>query len=134
MRKEHRGGLPVPPSRRKFRKFLAFSREQPRSPTRFITSFRAGATMKTSKLTLAGAGLLLLATPAFAGHSMPAEREATRQLNLEAARQGQNSNQASAPQTQFAVADASANMPADSPPAAAPTARIESAAIEAPVK
>jgi len=65
--------------------------------------------MKTSKLTLAGAGLLLLATPAFAGHSMPAEREATRQLNLEAARQGQNSNQASAPQTQFAVADASAN-------------------------
>jgi hypothetical protein len=90
--------------------------------------------MKTSKLTLAGAGLLLLATPAFAGHSMPAEREATRQLNLEAARQGQNSNQASAPQTQFAVADASANMPADSPPAAAPTARIESAAIEAPVK
>jgi hypothetical protein len=34
---------------------------------------------------------------------------------------------------QIAAADASANMPADSPPAAAPTARIESA-IEAPVK
>src|SRR5476651_918358 len=132
MRKEHRGGLPVPPSRRKFRKFLAFSREQPRSPTRFITSFRDGATMKTSKLTLAGAGLLLLATPAFAGHSSPAEREATRQLNLEAARQAQNSNQNNYPGPQ--IADASANLPANSPPAAAPTARIESSAIEAPVK
>jgi hemolysin activation/secretion protein len=88
--------------------------------------------MKTPKLTLAGASLLLLATPALAGHSTPAERETTRQLNLEAARQGQNSNQASAPQTQFA--DATAGQPANSPPAAAPTARIESAPIEAPVK
>jgi hypothetical protein len=88
--------------------------------------------MKTSKLTLAGAGLLLLATPAFAGHSSPAEREATRQLNLEAARQAQNSNQNNYPGPQ--IADASANLPANSPPAAAPTARIESSAIEAPVK
>lgn len=90
--------------------------------------------MKTPKLILAGAGLLLLATPAWAGHSTPAEREATRQLNLEAARQGQSSNQNNNPGPQIAAADASANMPADSPPAAAPTARIESATIEAPVK
>jgi type II secretory pathway component PulM len=86
--------------------------------------------MTMPKRILAGAGLLLLATPAWAGHSTPAEREATRQLNLEAARQAQNSN----PQPQIAVADASANMPAGSPPAAAPTARIESAAIAAPAK
>lgn len=90
--------------------------------------------MKTHKLILAGAGLLLLATPTFASHSTRAEREATRQLNLEAARQAQNSN----PQPQIAAADAttdsSANMPANSPPAAAPTARIESGAIAAPGK
>jgi hypothetical protein len=115
-----------------------FFAERRQSCIRFIPSFRDGAIMKTSKLTLAGAGLLLLATPAFAGHSMPAEREATRQLNLEAGRQGQssnqNSNQNNNPGPQIAAADASANMPAGSPPAAAPTARIESAAIEAPAK
>jgi hypothetical protein len=88
--------------------------------------------MNASKLTLAGA--LLLATPAWAGHSTPAEREATRQLNLEAARQAQSSNQNNNPGPQIAVADASANLPAGSPPAAAPTARIESAAIDAPAK
>ena len=91
--------------------------------------------MKTSKLIMAGA--VLLATPAWAGHSTPAERETTRQLNLEAARQGpnsilQDSSGAGAGQTQFA--DATAGQPANSPPAAAPTARIESAPIEAPAK
>jgi len=94
--------------------------------------------MKTSKRILASAGLLLLATPAWASHSTRAEREATRQLNLDAARQGQSgnqdSNQNNNPGPQIAATDASANMPAGSPPAAAPTARIESAAIEAPVK
>ena len=91
--------------------------------------------MKTRKLTMAGAGLLLLVTPAWAGHSTPAEREATRQLNLEAARQAQNSNQQSgavqnsnAPQ----FADATVGQPANSPPAAAPTTAIATAPMESP--
>jgi len=96
--------------------------------------------MTMPKHILAGAGLLLLATPAWAGHSTPAERETTRQLNLEAARQGQNDNlQNSALQNSTGAAapqfaDATVGQPVGSPPAAAPTARIESAAIAAPVK
>jgi hypothetical protein len=94
--------------------------------------------MNSCKLTMVGAGLLLLATPALAGHSTAAEREATRQLNLEAARQAQNSNlqsgtvqnsnATSAPQ----FADATVGQPANSPPAAAPTTAIATAPIESP--
>jgi len=75
---------------------------------------------------LASAALMVLAAPAFAGHSTPAEREATRQLNLEAAQQAQNNNPNST--QQVAVTDPSAN----SPPAAAPTAPVESASIANP--
>jgi hypothetical protein len=98
--------------------------------------------MKACKLTMAGAGLLLLATPAWAGHSTRAEREATRQLNLEAARQGQNSNlQSGAVQNSNAAsngtrapqfADATVGQPANSPPAAAPTTAIATASMESP--
>jgi hypothetical protein len=98
--------------------------------------------MKACILTMAGASLLLLVTPAFAGHSTSAEREATRQLNLEAARQAQTSNLqsgavqngnrasngASAPQ----FADATVGQPANSPPAAAPTTVIATAPMESP--
>ena len=94
--------------------------------------------MKTCKLTLAGAGLLLLVTPAWAGHSTQAEREVTRQLNLEAARQAQNSNlQSGALQSSNGVsapqfADATVDQPANSPPAAAPTTAIATAPMESP--
>jgi hypothetical protein len=113
-----------------------FFAERRQSCTRFIKSFRDGAIMKTSKLTMAGAGLLLLVTPAWAGHSTPAEREATRQLNLEAARHGQNSNlqsatlQNSSGASTPGFADATAGQPVGSPPAAAPTTPIAIASIE----
>jgi hypothetical protein len=81
--------------------------------------------MKISPATmLNGAALLLLAaaTPAFAGHSSKAEIEATRQLNLQAAAQ------ATLPVPQPITAkDAAANAPDNTPPAAAPTAPIQSA-------
>lgn len=65
---------------------------------------------------LAGAALLCLATaPVFAGESTQAEKEATRQLNLQAARDA-------APQ-QMAAAPAA--------PAAAPSAPIETASVPA---
>ena len=88
--------------------------------------------MKTRTFVLAGASLAILAAPAIAGRSTPAEREATRQLNLEAARQVQNGSQDRSSNAQFAVADPSANLPADSPPAAAPTTSVESASIANP--
>lgn len=73
---------------------------------------------------MSGAALLLLAaaTPAFAGHSSRSEVEATRQLNLQAAAQGS----LPAPQP-ITVKDAAANVPDNTPPAAAPTAPIQSA-------
>ncbi len=65
-----------------------------------------------------GAALLLLAAgPAMAGSSTASELEATRQLNL------LQSQMAPAAAPQFA--DAAAGLPADSPPAAAPTAKVE---------
>lgn len=92
--------------------------------------------MKTRTFVLAGASLAILAAPAIAARSTPAEREATRQLNLEAARQVQNGSQDRSSNAQFAVADPSANLPADSPPAAAPTTpvatSVESASIANP--
>jgi hypothetical protein len=88
--------------------------------------------MNTRTFVLASASLAMLATPVAAGRSTTAERETTRQLNLEAARQVQNGNQDRSSNPQFAVADASANLPADSPPAAAPTTSVESASIANP--
>jgi hypothetical protein len=79
--------------------------------------------MKTAIPVLTGAIVALLTGPALAGHSTPQEREATRQLNLEAAQQAKNTNQQIAaantnPQTQSATQSA---------PAAAPTAPVQSA-------
>lgn len=81
--------------------------------------------MKTAIPVLTSA-MLALAGPALAGHSTPQEREATRQLNLEAAQQAKNTNQ------QLAAATTTTNtqtqsMPAQSAPAAAPTTPVESA-------
>jgi hypothetical protein len=132
IRKEHRDGVPVP---------VNFTREVPagfarssrnarnRTPVSFHI-LKERPVMKTRNFAIAGAALLLLATPAMAGQSTAAEREATRQLNLQAAQQAQSSNQASTPQPQFA--DAAANLPAGSPPAAAPTAQVQSAPIANP--
>lgn len=81
--------------------------------------------MKTAIPVLTSAMLALLAGPALAGHSTPQEREATRQLNLEAAQQAKSTNQ------QIAAANANANMQTQSAtqsaPAAAPTTPVESA-------
>lgn len=85
--------------------------------------------MKTAIPVLTGAMLALLAGPALAGHSTPQEREATRQLNLEAAQQAKSTNQ------QIAAANTNTNtsttMQTQSAPAAAPTAPVESAPADA---
>jgi hypothetical protein len=88
--------------------------------------------MKMRICALASVALAALAAPALAGGSTPAEREATRQLNLEAARQAQNSNQTLQNAPQVTVADPSANLPANSPPAAAPTTPVQTASIANP--
>src|SRR3954462_11039484 len=49
--------------------------------------------MKTTIPALTGAMLVLLAAPALAGRSTPHQREATRQLHLEAAQQAKSTNQ-----------------------------------------
>lgn len=75
----------------------------------------------TRNTLLAGAALLCLAaSPALAGQSTPAEKEATRQLNMQAAREA-------APQ-QTSALDASASMPAGAAPAAAPSMPVQTAA------
>lgn len=75
---------------------------------------------------LTGAAFLCLATaPVLAGESTQAEKEATRQLNLQAARDA-----APAPQ-QMTARDASAGMPAGAAPAAAPSAPVETASVPA---
>ena len=68
------------------------------------------------------AGAVLLAGPAFAGHSTPREREATRQLNLEATAQAKSTNQQIA-----ANAGATAQAQVQTAPDAAPTTPVESA-------
>jgi hypothetical protein len=92
--------------------------------------------MRIRTCAVASLTFAMLAAPAFAGRSTPAEREATRQLNLDAARQAQNSNQnihqSSNGSPQLAVADPSANLPANSPPVAAPTTPVESAGMANP--
>jgi len=77
--------------------------------------------MKTIIPAFACAAVLALAGPAFAGKSTPQEREATKQLNLEAAQQAKTTNQ------QLAATSTNTTMPAQSAPAAAPTAPVESA-------
>jgi len=88
--------------------------------------------MRTPLMT--GAALKLLAaaaSPALAGRSTASEREATRQLNLQAAEQARGSQTAQTGATaEPQVADASAGLPANSPPAAAPTAKVQTAAAE----
>lgn len=88
--------------------------------------------MRTPLMT--GAALILLATaasPAMAGHSTAAEREATRQLNLQANEQARGTQPAATAQAaQPQVADATIGMPANSPPAAAPTAKVQTASAE----
>ena len=76
--------------------------------------------MKTRNAIMTGTALLLLAAPALAGESTPAEKEATRQLNLQAARDA-----APSPMQQVAVIDASAA------PAAAPTMPVQMPAASA---
>jgi len=71
-------------------------------------------------LLLAGAAMMLLATPAIAGRASKAEIEATRQLNLQAA-------QAAAP-TQPAPTPASAAA-MNAPPTAAPTMPVQTGSI-----
>jgi hypothetical protein len=79
--------------------------------------------MRTRDVMVPGAALLLLAAaPAWAGNSTAAEREATRELNRQ-------QSQLATPPAALAFADASAKLPDNSPPAAAPTARVESASI-----
>jgi hypothetical protein len=67
--------------------------------------------MKTVLPVLTAAAFVLFAGPAFAGHSTPKEREATRQLNLEAAQQAKSTNQ------QIAAANTDANRQTQSAPA-----------------
>jgi hypothetical protein len=74
---------------------------------------------------LAGAALALFTAPAFAGHSTRAEREATRQLNLEQARLGAVNN----PEPKIAVNDMS--RPGATPPSAAPTTKVDTGAAVA---
>ncbi|HKQ45642.1 MAG TPA: hypothetical protein VJS47_09635 [Rhizomicrobium sp.] len=73
--------------------------------------------MQTRNYVLAGAALLFLINPALAGQSTPAEREATRQLNLEATRQAQMNK----PAQQTAETSVAAA------PQAAPTTPVETA-------
>ncbi|HEY4077436.1 MAG TPA: hypothetical protein VGM26_10960 [Rhizomicrobium sp.] len=75
---------------------------------------------------IGAAFLLLLPAQSFAGSSISAEREATRQLNLQAAEDAQASNARAMP-----VKDAAANAPDNTAPAAAPSGNVQMAAAEA---
>ena len=87
--------------------------------------------MKIAIPVSAAAALVLLAGPAFAGHSTPKEREATRQLNLEAAQQAKNANpqiaSANVGQNVGQNIGQSAQTPAENAPIAAPTSPVETA-------
>jgi hypothetical protein len=85
----------------------------------------------TRMTALAGWPLLFLviaAAPA-AARGDAAERAETRQLNLQAARDARTAETARSPD--FTVKDAAAGAPADTPPAAAPTAPVQVAAADA---
>ena len=75
--------------------------------------------MKTALPVLTAAALALFAGPALAGHSSPKEREATRQLNIQAAQEAKSTNQQ--------IASANTNTQTTAGPAAAPTTPVESA-------
>jgi hypothetical protein len=77
--------------------------------------------MKIAIPVLTAAAFVLLAGPALAGHSTPKEREATRQLNIQAAQDAKNTNQQIAATNPSMAAQATA-------PAAAPTTPVESSA------
>jgi hypothetical protein len=70
--------------------------------------------------------MAILLLTALAGASTRAERQATRQLNLEQQRAAETANQSLRPQ----FADASAGQALGSPPAAAPTTPIATTPIE----
>jgi hypothetical protein len=112
-------------------KFRAICTEQMALRARYRRAQKRSRVMKhVPARMMSGAALLLLAAaPAVAGHSSRAEIEATRQLNLQAAQQAQAPQQA---QQQIAVKDAAANVADNTPPAAAPTAPIQSAKMAAP--
>jgi len=84
--------------------------------------------MKTTIPVLTAAAFVLLAGPALAGQSTPKEREATRQLNLQAAQEARNANQ------QFAAANTSMKMQTQTAPAAAPTTPVESTPAAGPIQ
>jgi hypothetical protein len=83
-----------------------------------MTSFSKEMPMKVI-IHAAAAALLVVSGPALAGKSTPQEREATKQLNLEAAQQAKSTNQ------QLAAASPNATAPAPSAPAAAPTTPVD---------
>src|SRR5262249_51158257 len=82
--------------------------------------------MKTILPVLTSAALLVLAGPALAGKSTPQEREVTKQLNLEQAKQDKTTTQ----QIAAATPKAEANTQSQSAPAAAPSTPVESAPAE----
>lgn len=81
--------------------------------------------MKPAIPVLTAAAFVLFAGPALAGHSTPQEREATRQLNIQAAQDAKNTNQQIAASSASMAAQATA-------PAAAPTTPVESSAGQVP--
>jgi hypothetical protein len=119
---EHAGPLPVP-------QIVRLEEGTAPSRTRFLgnpfqeCSMNARNTART--LALSGAALMLLAGAAQAGSSSRSEREATRQLNLQASQAAQTS------QPQEAVKDAAANVADNTPPAAAPTLAVQTADMSA---
>jgi hypothetical protein len=70
--------------------------------------------------------VLLIPAQSFAGTSSQAEREATRQLNMQASQDAQASNARAMP-----VKDAAANVADNTPPAAAPSGNVQMAAADA---
>jgi hypothetical protein len=77
---------------------------------------------------LGAAALVCLAggAQAYTHHpSTPAERAQTKALNEEQLKEAQQENASLAMNTNSAATDASANMAANSPPAAAPTAPVQ---------
>jgi hypothetical protein len=82
--------------------------------------------MNIRNLAMIGAtSLLIMSVPSFASSSTKAERETTRQLNMQATEDAQASNARAMP-----VKDAAANAPDNMAPAAAPAGNVQIAAAE----
>jgi hypothetical protein len=92
----------------------------------FIKALSKEMLMKAIIPAMTCAALLAMAGPAFAGKSTPQEREATKQLNLEAAQQAKNTNQQLAAASS-STAMSNTAMPSQSTPAPAPATAAESA-------